>query len=148
MNKRNRVFIIGLAFVLLVGMTGCNMMKKSSVPGRPSGVADPLRDPTKKVISIGYSDFSNGNPYRMQIESLFKKNADVLKRAGTISTYYMVDAAKGTNQQISQINTLIAKQVSTIIIDPSSQTALDGVISKAQNAGIPVVVVHSGPVTN
>jgi ribose transport system substrate-binding protein len=139
---KSKILISGLVFALLLSITGCSSGKKGDPPGDPPG------DSPKKHVTIGFSDFSYGNLYYKQEEASFKKTADSLKKSGTVSAYYMVKSTKNTTQQISQINSLISKHVSSIIIDPSSSTALNSVISKAKKAGIPVVIVHNSPVTS
>ena len=60
----------------------------------------------------------------------------------------ILDANNSVNTQISQINDLILAKVNVILIDPTSSTALNGVISKAMAAGIKVLVFSDGPVTS
>ena len=54
-------------------------------------------------------------------------------------TYEPVEATNEVTQQISSIETLIAKKVNVLVILPFDGKALTAVAQKAMDAGIPVV---------
>lgn len=59
------------------------------------------------------------------------------------SEYFVLilDGEAKSETQISEVESLIAKQVSAIIIDPVEPTALDDVLARAMDAGIKTVVL-------
>ncbi|KQS59429.1 ABC transporter substrate-binding protein [Rhizobium sp. Leaf371] len=60
----------------------------------------------------------------------------------------VVDAAGDTQTQIQQINNMTLQGVDFIILEPLSDTALNGAIDNAVGAGIPVLTTALGSVTN
>jgi ribose transport system substrate-binding protein len=82
------------------------------------------------------------------IDSTFIEEINSLKLRGLVGGYRLVDANQSASTQITQIADLILQHVSVIVIDPTSPTALTGVIAQADAAGIPVLVVNDGPVTS
>lgn len=101
-----------------------------------------------KKIVIGFSQAYTGNTWRKLMDSDFVKVANKLKAKGQISGYDMLDANNSVSTQVSQIDDLILKHVSLLIVDPASSSGLNGAIAKAKAAGIPVLVVDSGPISS
>ncbi len=102
---------------------------------------------SKKVV-IGFSQSYTGNSYRKAEDAAFFSVAKKMESSGQIASYDMLDANNSVSTQISQIDDLILKHVSLLIIDPASPTALNGAIAKAKASGIPVLVINDGPVTS
>jgi ribose transport system substrate-binding protein len=73
----------------------------------------------------------------------FKQAADKLKADGTLKDYMVSDATGNTASQIQQIQNMIAAKVDAILIDASSDTALNPAIAAAHKAGITVVSFDS-----
>ena len=91
-------------------------------------------EPNKKwVIALSNSYF--GNTWRRQMVDAFKEAAEQAKKDGRISDYDIENGDGSVNQQVSQMNGLILKQVDAIAINAASPTALNGVIEKACAAG-------------
>ena len=65
-----------------------------------------------------------------------------------IADYTITESNNNNMTQASQIEDMVLKYDSAIIVDPGSPTALNGAIAKAQAANIPVIVVNDGPVTS
>lgn len=78
----------------------------------------------------------------------FVSLANKMKSKGEIAGYDMLDANNSVSTQVSQIDDLILKHVSLLIVDPASSSGLNGAIAKANAAGIPVLVVDSGPINS
>jgi ribose transport system substrate-binding protein len=99
-------------------------------------------EPNKKwVIALSNSYF--GNTWRRQMVDAFKEAAEQAKKEGRISDYDIENGDGSVNQQVSQMNGLILKQVDAIAINAASPTALNGVIEKACAAGIKVIAFDS-----
>jgi ribose transport system substrate-binding protein len=105
-------------------------------------------DSSTKAISIGFSQAFSSNSWQTANNAAAESAIKVLKKQGKISSYKFLDANNSVSTQISQINDLILAHVSVILIDPTSSTALNGVIAKATAAKIPVLVFSDGPVTS
>jgi ribose transport system substrate-binding protein len=95
----------------------------------------------KWVIALSNSYF--GNTWRRQMVDAFKEAAEQAKKEGRISDYDIENGDGSVNQQVSQMNGLILKQVDAIAINSASPTALNGVIEKACAAGIKVIAFDS-----
>ncbi|WP_248923856.1 ABC transporter substrate-binding protein [Paenibacillus hamazuiensis] len=146
---KNKLFIASALIISMLGLAACGSGGASNTAASGNtGVQADQKDGKKKDIVIGFSNSFNGNSYRQVMENYFKETADEMKKSGEISDYVIVEANNNINQQITQIENLILKKVSAIIVDPGSGTALDGAIAKATAAGIPVIVVNDGPVTS
>ena len=136
-----KVLGVGGTAVLLVGaLTACGT---SSSGGNSSGNSSNSTGGTsssgsKSNIVIALSNSYIGNSWRTQMVKAFTDAATQAKSEGLIKNFTVVNADNTASQQISQINDLILKHVSAICIDAASTTALNGVIQKATQAGIPV----------
>jgi ribose transport system substrate-binding protein len=129
---------LGLAMgVVAVSLAAC----ASSGGSGSSGSSD------SKII-IGYSQAFSSNAWQKANNQSVADAVAVLKKEGKISGYKFVDANNSAKTQISQIQDLILQHVSVLMIDPTSASALNGVIAKAIHAGIPVLVFSDGPVTS
>jgi len=128
--------------VLAVGVIAASLAAcaSNSSPGS-SGSAN------HKII-IGFSQAFSSNAWQKGNNQAVAEAAAVLKKDGKISGYTFVDANNSAKTQISQIQDLILQHVSVLMIDPTSASALNGVIAKAIHAGIPVLVFSDGPVTS
>ncbi len=112
------------------------------------GIATFAADNAGKGFVIGFSNSYGGNTYRQTMEALFRKLADSMVADGTLKSYKMLQSNNNVATQVSQIESLILEGVNAIIIDPGSGSGLNGAIDKAVSAGIPVVIVNDGPVTD
>ena len=89
--------------------------------------------------TIGVSFAFLGNSWRKTMQNDMVKvvnNAIACHQIGHVDYTY---AGNSTTQQISQMDDLILKHVSVILVDATSTTGLNAVIAKATAAGIPVV---------
>lgn len=99
-------------------------------------------------IVIGWTRASIDNPWQVANTTSALDAINVLKSEHAISGYDFLNADNNVSTQISQIDDLILKHVSVILIDPTSASGLNGAIAKAKQAGIPVLVFSDGPVTS
>jgi ribose transport system substrate-binding protein len=129
--------MLGVGAVALLTLAACSSSSDSSGGGSSA-----------KAISIGFSQAFSSNSWQTANNAAAASAIKVLKAQGKVSSYKFLDANNSVSTQISQINDLILDHVSVILIDPTSSTALNGVIAKAIAAKIPVLVFSDGPVTS
>lgn len=129
---------VGMAMAVSVAvLAGCGTTTtKTGTAGHP-----------KKIV-VGFSEATTSNNFHIQQDQYVNALAKKMKASGKINGFYFENANSSTSTQISQIDDLILKHVNLLLIDPTSPTALNGVIQKAHNAGITVVVFNDGPVTS
>jgi ribose transport system substrate-binding protein len=88
-----------------------------------------------KEVTIGFSGPQGDHGWIAAIS----KNAEAQAKKYSDVTYEPVEATNEVTKQISSIETLIAKKVSSLVILPFDGKALTAVAQKAMTAGIPVV---------
>ncbi len=113
-----------------------------------SGASSPSAAKAKSKIVIGFSQAYEGNTWRKLMMSDFTTLANQMKAKGEIAGYDVLNSNNSVSTQVSQIDDLILKHVSFLIVDPASSSGLNGVIAKAHAAGIPVLVEDSGPISS
>ncbi|WP_207457472.1 ABC transporter substrate-binding protein [Azospirillum sp. SYSU D00513] len=106
------------------------------IPALPAQAA-----PDKPVIALSNSYY--GNTWRRQMVESFEAAATQAKQEGKIADYVVVNGDGSANQQMSQMADLILRKVDVIAINAASETALNGIIQKACQAGITVVAFDS-----
>jgi ribose transport system substrate-binding protein len=91
----------------------------------------------EKKWLVGFAQDTMGNDWRVaqvrSLESAFAKQPE-------IDFFYTV-AGGSTAQQILDIEEMIARKVDVLITSPRDAKAMDPIISKAYQAGIPVVLI-------
>lgn len=92
-------------------------------------------------FTIGLSNAFIGSEYRTQMVEDVEKVFEEYKEEGVVDTLVLENADTDTNGQIQQIRNLINKGVDAIIVDPSSETALNEVFKEATEQGILVYAV-------
>lgn len=132
--------LLGAGFAAMVALAAC-ASNSSTSPSSSTGSSG-------QAISIGFSQAFSSNSWQTANNASVQTAIKSLKAQGKVSSYKFLDANNSVNTQISQINDLILAHVSVILIDPTSSTALNGVIAKATAAKIPVLVFSDGPVTS
>lgn len=140
-GRRAAACAIGVTATVTLALAGC----ASSGSGGGSGSSTGGKS---KAITIGFSQAFSSNSWQTANNQAADAAIKVLKSQGKVSSYKFLDANNNVNTQISQINDLILAHVNVILIDPTSATALNGVIAKAISAGIKVLVFSDGPVTS
>lgn len=137
-NRSKSYLCAAAALVAAIGTVGL-----SPVGGLTAASASP-----KSSFTIGFSQAWAGNSFRQEEDADFAKVAQAMIKSGQLESYTILNANGSVSTQLSQIDDLILKHVSLIVIDPSSSTGLNGVIAKAHSVGIPVLVTSDGPVTS
>lgn len=119
-----------LAVSALVALAGC-------------GVAGAGDSQATAPFTIAMSNYYSGNNWRKAMISSFVTEAEKAKAGGQIQKYTVADSNDSVPQQIAQIQSMILQGYRAIAIDAASPTALNGVIAKACEAHIIVVVFDS-----
>ena len=92
---------------------------------------------------IGVSNTHIGNSWREEFVCSIKAEA---LASGLVSKVVLANREAGPSEQIADLRTLISAGVNAIIINPSDEKALNGVIKQAADKGI-VVVAADQPVS-
>lgn len=137
--KRIAVFILAsLGLFLLIWLVQCS--NKAQPSPSETGVSQTetsadATDPAQFVIGISEPNFAE--PWRMVAKNQFEEAAAAYPEFKLIIT----DGRLDNNKQISDIQSFIDQKVDLIIVSPNEAKPLTEVITKAYNAGIPVIVV-------
>ncbi|CAB3798398.1 ABC transporter substrate-binding protein [Pararobbsia alpina] len=89
--------------------------------------------------SIGLSNGYFGTEWRNQMIAGAKEQFDTYKTQGLASDLVVQQSGANTGQQIQDMRNMIRQKVGAIMVDANSATALNGVISEAQRAKVPVI---------
>ncbi|WP_460274344.1 substrate-binding domain-containing protein [Celeribacter sp. ULVN23_4] len=93
---------------------------------------------------IAFSNSYAGNSFRQVMIKDFERMAQKAVDDGTIAGFTTVSANNNVTEQAGQIQNLILQGYDAIVVLAGSDTALNGAIKEACNAGIAVVAVASG----
>jgi len=89
---------------------------------------------------LGLSNISVANSWRVQLIEEARYQASQMPE---VKELIVTDAGGNVNKQIADIEDLIARKVDVLLIAAGSDTALNPVIAKAADAGIPVIAFSS-----
>ena len=93
------------------------------------------------VVALSNSFY--GNTWRQQMVTAFENAANEAKAQGLIGDFVVMNGDGSVVQQNSQMAELILRGVDVIAINAASETALNGVIESACQAGITVISFDS-----
>ena len=112
---------LGLALLLLLGLTGC------------AGKQEPEKDGAS--IVVGFSQLGAESSWRIA-------NTASMEQAAKDFGYglMMENANQKQEKQIDAIRSFIAYQVDVIVFSPIVETGWDNVLTEAKQAGIPVIL--------
>ncbi|WP_204353635.1 substrate-binding domain-containing protein [Salinisphaera orenii] len=79
---------------------------------------------------------TTNNPYFAAMKRAAQNKAEDLN-----VDFQVLDAHNDSNQQVSQIQTLLAKQVDMLLVNPTNADAITPAIKQANKAGVPVIFV-------
>ncbi|MGP4670284.1 substrate-binding domain-containing protein [Agrobacterium pusense] len=102
----------------------------------------------KDEITIGVAMPFQGNSWQKGFLAAAQWAAGELSKDGKTVKLNVVDAAGDAQTQAQQLNNMTLQGVDFIILEPLSDTALNGAIDNAVGAGIPVLTTALGSVTN
>jgi ribose transport system substrate-binding protein len=117
---------------ILAGISTC-ALAATAIAGTPETSAATLPKPP---YTLALTTFFEGNSFQAEDVQLF---GQFCKQYPEIKRCIAENANDSVSTQIAQIEALISEHVSAILLDASSTTALNGVVQKALNAGIPVI---------
>lgn len=127
MKKLRKIITLVLALAMVFSLTACritidgenNSKKKKTTNG-----------------SVGLSVSTQNNPFFVSLADGAKKAADSLGVSLTI-----VDAGDDVTKQVSDIEDLISKDISVLIVNPVDSDAVSGAVQNAIDQGIKVISV-------
>jgi ribose transport system substrate-binding protein len=103
-----------------------------------AGAVDVVIKPSEKDrFTIGFSNISVVNTWRVQMVEEAKYEASLHPE---IAEFLVTDAGSSVNKQISDIEDLMARGIDALVVAPGSETALNPVLERVYDAGIPVVI--------
>ena len=141
---RRRSSILATLVLLLSLLAACGGADPTSAPagGSTSTTAPaPATGGREKPFTIGISNGFVGSEWRTQMLSELEKVNAEYKAAGLTTDLVLESDDTDVQGQTQQIRNLINRDVDAIIINPNSQTALNGVIQEATDAGIVVIAI-------
>jgi ribose transport system substrate-binding protein len=86
---------------------------------------------------VGFSQVTTIEPWRVQFNKDIKAEAEKHPEVELIIT----DAEDRTEKQVADVENLIQQEVNVLLISPKESAGLTGVVEKAIDAGIPVIVL-------
>src|SRR5580692_6826206 len=89
--------------------------------------------------AIGLSNGYFGTEWRNQMVDGAKEQFESYKTKGIVSDLIVQQSGPNTGQQIQDMRNMIRQKVGAIMVDANSATALNGVISEAERAKVPVI---------
>lgn len=128
MKRKHSVWMMILVALMAVSLIGCGTTQ-SNLENKDTA------KPTGK-ITIGFSVSTLNNPFFVTLKDGADKAA---KAAG--ADLVVVDAGDNTAKQISDIEDLIQKKVSVLLINPTDSAAVVSAVESANKANIPVITV-------
>src|SRR5215218_672928 len=86
---------------------------------------------------IGMSQANNAEPYRERMNNDIKTAASKVKQFDV----KFADAAQDNAKQVSDVENFLTQQIDALIISPNEAAPLTGVVKKAYDSKIPVIVL-------
>jgi len=128
--KSSLYWILGLIIIISIVANGCSPKPQAAAPTAAAPAA------VTKAYTIGLSNFSLGNSWRVQMvaEAQYAAQNNPL-----VKELIVTEADDSVEKQIADIEDLITKKVDAILITAINPDALVPVIDKAMEAGIVVV---------
>jgi ribose transport system substrate-binding protein len=120
------------------------LLAGSALAGGAASAADGVATGDTSGKKIAFSNSYAGNSFRQVMIRSFQDVSDKAKAAGTIAGATVVSSNNSVTEQASQIQNLILQGYDAIIVLAGSDTALNGSIKDACDAGITVVAFASG----
>ena len=127
MKNIKKIFTLLLCVVMLFSLAGCGITIDGENNSKKKKVTDG---------SIGLSISTQNNPFFVSLADGAKKAANDLGVELTI-----VDAGDDVTKQVSDIEDLISKDISVLIVNPVDSDAVAGAVQNAIDQGIMVISV-------
>lgn len=120
--------IVTLFLCMLLPLSGCKIMI--------DGEGGTTSKKTSSAGSIGFSVSTQNNPFFVTLAEGAKKAAS---EAGM--KLFVVDAGNDATKQVSDIEDLVSKNVSVLIVNPVDSDTVTGAVQAAKNKGVSVISV-------
>ena len=128
MKRKYNVWMMMLVVLMAIALIGCGTTQ--------SNLENKETPKTTGKVTIGFSISTLNNPFFVTLKDGAEKAA---KDAG--ADLLVLDARDNTAKQISDIEDLIQKKVSVILINPTDSAAVVTAVESANKANIPVITV-------
>ena len=140
-HMRLAMLIVSLTIILTFIITGCAPAVTPAPGVEVTVVPAEETEAPQEQYTIGLSNFSLGNSWRVQMVEEAKYAAS---QNPMVKELIVTEADDSVEKQISDIEDLIAKGVDAILITAANPDALVPVVQKAMDAGIVVVDFDNG----
>lgn len=128
----------GFAGAALIGVAGCGQsVSGNNESGGTQPSAEYLVSKKEGPYLVGFSNAFVSNSWRTQGVAALKYAAQ--ERKDQIKDIIVTDANNDVATQNSQIGNLVSRGVDILLVDATSETALDSAINRAHDQGILVV---------
>ena len=128
MKKFRRIFALLMCVVLTLSLTACRIVI--------DGEENIVKKPTAASGTIGLSVSTLNNPFFVDLAEGSEKAA---AKAGVQIS--VVDAGDDVTKQVSDIEDLVSKGISVLIVNPCDSDAVTGVVEAAMAKGVHVIAV-------
>lgn len=112
--------------------------------GAQAFAADGVAKGDTSKMKIAFSNSYAGNSFRQVMIKSFESMAQQAVKDGKIAGFVTVNSNNSVTEQASQIQNLVLQGYNAIIVLAGSDTALNGAIKDACDAGIKVIAFASG----
>ncbi len=117
----------------------CGLLVVSTCAMAQGAYVDTSKYRKNPPFVIGLSNVSPANAFKVAMVEEFKIEAEKLKAAGIVKSYYITDAGGAIAKQIADIEDLMAKGVDLLLVTATSPSAISPVVEQAVARGIVVV---------
>ncbi|MHB8280231.1 MAG: substrate-binding domain-containing protein [Candidatus Humimicrobiaceae bacterium] len=142
-----KLFVITICVILLIAVlsackttTATAAAAETTTAAAETTAAAAETTTAAKLPVIGFSNASVSNTWRVAMWDMMKSQLDKDKASGKIKDYFYVDGEDNDAKQAAGTEDMLNKGIDLLLIAPATESSLDGVIEKAFNSGIPVVV--------
>jgi ribose transport system substrate-binding protein len=91
-------------------------------------------------VRIGFSQSTTSEPWRVQFNKDMRRTAEKHSEIDLV----IADGQDRTEKQVADVENFIRQKVDVLLISPKETAGLTGVVNKAVDAGIPVIVLDRG----
>ncbi len=128
MNIIKKITALAVSLMFIFTIAGCGIV----IEGEGKGSSDT----SGKSGAIGLSISTQNNPFFVTLAEGAKQAAN---EAGVSLT--VVDASDDATKQVSDIEDLVSKNISVLIVNPVDSDAVSGAVQAAKNQGVYVIAV-------
>lgn len=128
MNWMKKIAALVVSVMLVLQLVGCGIVIE--------GEGGSSSDKSQKNGTIGLSVSTQNNPFFV---SLVEGAKEAAEKAGVTLT--VVDASDDATKQVSDIEDLVSKNISVLIVNPVDSDAVSGAVAAAMNNGVRVISV-------